>query len=299
MNKLNPLILLIFILFLLTQTSLAQIEEDTTRYRIQTSDGNEYIGIIRYQDLEITRLETENIGEITIQNRNIIRQTLVDETRIVFGRYWFDNPQATRYFFMPNGYGLKKGEGYYQNVWILFNQAALGVTDNFSVGAGMIPLFLFAGTPTPFWISPKFSFPVVNDKINIGAGALLGTVIGEGQSGFGVLYGITTIGSTDKNLSLGIGWGFGGGEVANTPTISISGMLRTGARGYILSENYYINTGTEHVALVSFGGRRLIGKIGLDFGALIPFNRDIRSFVIVPWLGLTAPFGSIRGSQRR
>jgi hypothetical protein len=298
MKGLKYVVILFFMLFLFSQASLAQIEEDTLRYRIETTDGNQYIGTILFQDQEITKFRTESIGEITILNKDIISRTLIDDRRVVGGRFWFDNPQATRYFYMPNGYGLKKGEGYYQNVWILFNQVAVGITDNISIGAGLVPLFLFAGTPTPFWLTPKFSVPVVKDKFNVGAGALLGTVFGEGRSGFGVLYGLSTLGTVDKNITLGLGWGFAGGEVADSPTISLSGMIRTGDRGYIISENYYINTGYENLALISFGGRRLIGKVGLDFGLIIPFIPDLESFIAIPWLGLTVPFGSTRGSQR-
>lgn len=76
MKNYVPVVICLVIFFLFSQASLAQIEEDTTRYRIETTDGNEYIGIITYQDQEITRLQTENIGEITLYNRNIITGTL-------------------------------------------------------------------------------------------------------------------------------------------------------------------------------------------------------------------------------
>ncbi|MEZ5070324.1 MAG: hypothetical protein R2751_04985 [Bacteroidales bacterium] len=40
---------------------------------------------------------------------------LLQSNDLVEGEYWFSNPHATRYFFGTNGYGLEKGEGYYQN----------------------------------------------------------------------------------------------------------------------------------------------------------------------------------------
>jgi hypothetical protein len=62
---------------------------------------------------------------------------------------------------------------------VLFNQGGYGVTNYFSIGAGILPVFLFGGGATPVWITPKFSIPVVIDKFNVGAGALAGTVLGE------------------------------------------------------------------------------------------------------------------------
>lgn len=152
--------------------SIAQTEQDSTIYRVETNDGNEYIGTILYQDTEKLRLKTQNLGEVTILKADIVRESPVNVSRVEDGKYWFENPQAARYFWAPNGYGLQKGEAYYQNVWVMFNQASVGVTDNFSIGAGLIPLFLFAGTATPVWVTPKFSVPVTKDKLNLRGGAL-------------------------------------------------------------------------------------------------------------------------------
>ncbi len=66
----------------------------------------------------------------------------------------------------------------------------MGVTNYFSIGAGIVPVFLFGGGATPVWITPKFSIPVVKDKFNVGAGALVGTVLGASGTGFGLLYGL-------------------------------------------------------------------------------------------------------------
>ena len=215
----------------------------------------------------------------------------IDTNRIINGKYWFDNPQSARYLWSPNGYGLKKGEAYFQNIWVLFNQVSVGITNSFSVGAGMVPLFLFGASYSPVWITPKFSVPLSNDRVNFGFGALLGTVIGVSHSDFDLVYGITTIGTRDKNVSLGLGYGYAGGRWGNTPTISVSGLLRIGARGYLLTENYYLDTGDHFQILGSLGARLIIGKIGLDFGGVLPVTLNQADIIIIPWLGLTVPFG--------
>lgn len=133
---------------------------------------------------------------------------------------------------------------------------------------------------------------MVKDKINVGVGALAGSVIGVQNSTFGILYGISTFGSRDKNLNIGLGWGFAGGEMAKNPTVNISGMIRTGARGYLITENYFIGTPKNFMVLMSLGGRRIIKHTGLDFGAVIPLGANIGSFVAIPWLGFTIPFGA-------
>lgn len=268
----------------------AQEQDSTKVFRIETSDGNEYVGRIIEQKQDQIKIATEKIGLITVRLADVVKIEEVKVSQLKGNVYWFENPQSTRYLWSPNGFGLKKGEGYYQNIWVLFNHFAVGVSDNFSIGAGIVPLFLFAGAPTPAWITPKFSIPVRKDKVSIGAGGLIGGVLGEADTGFGVLYGTLTLGNRDKNLSLGLGYGYSGGDWANYPTISMSGMVRTGPRGYFLTENYYFGGGANFLML-SFGGRRIIKKTGLDFGLVIPSDTG-GSLVAIPWLGFSVPFGA-------
>lgn len=270
----------------------AQNSQDSIKFQVETKDGNDYVGIILEQTNEAIRIKTDKLGEISIPLIEVKKISQLSAFKVKDGTYWLENPQSTRYFWAPNGYSLKKGEGYYQNVWIMFNQAVYGFTDHFSGGIGVMPLFLFGGAATPVWITAKFSVPVVNDKVNLGVGALAGTVIGEENTGFGILYGISTFGSRDKNINIGLGWGFAGGQMAKNPTVNIGGMIRTGARGYIITENYFVGTPEEFIVFTSLGGRRIIKHAGLDFGLWIPIGADIGSFVAIPWLGFTIPFGT-------
>jgi hypothetical protein len=271
--------------------SYGQIRSDSVElYSIETMDGNQYIGQILERNSEFIRLKTDQLGEINIRVNDIKKIELIRRELMVGEEYWFENPQSTRYFWSPNGYGLEKGEGYYQNVWILFNQFAYGITNNISLGAGFIPAFLFSGSPTPVWLTPKISIPVVRNKFNVGAGALLGTIIGEEGTNFGLLYATTTFGTRDKNVTLGLGYGLLNGEFAELPAVNISTMLRTGKRGYFISENYFIPSDPTLV-LISLGGRSIIQKVGLDYGLIIPFPEDLDISFAVPWLGISIPFG--------
>jgi len=86
----------------------AQTEPDTTLYRIETRDGNEYLGKIVSQDQRMVIFKTQQLGEITIQKIDIKSMIPVRPDRMIDGRFLFDNPQSTRYLWQPNGYGLKR-----------------------------------------------------------------------------------------------------------------------------------------------------------------------------------------------
>jgi hypothetical protein len=259
---------------------------------IETLDGNEFTGEILSEDQGALMLRTITYGDIRIPLNLIRSRILLQPGNFVEGKYWFSNPHATRYFFGTNGYGLKQGEGYYQNTWILFNQVNYGFTDNFSMGAGIVPLFLFAGAPTPVFITPKATLPLVKEKLNVGIGGLFAVVLGEGLS-FGLPYGTLSIGGRDHNLAIGTGWGFSNdGGWAERPTIMLSGMTRVGGKGYLLTENYYLGFGgRSSIGIISFGGRSVQKRLAIDYGLILPVGADIGSFIAIPWLGITVPFG--------
>lgn len=285
---------ILFMVFI-TLAGYSQVPSDSsTLFRVETKDGNEYTGTIITQDSTGLIIQTEKLGVLTFNHSDIRRFYPIQADKLKEGIYWSDNPQSSRYFWEPNGYGLKKGEGYYQNIWVLFNQVSIGVTNNFSIGAGVVPLFLFGGASTPAWLTPKISIPVKKDKFNLGAGALVATVLGESETSFGLLYGIATLGSRDKNVSLGLGYGYAGNNWASSPTVSFSSMIRTGARGYFLTENYYISAGDGYLLIFSAGYRWIIKKAGMDFGLFMPYENSFDTVLLIPWLGITIPFGNTR-----
>lgn len=260
-------------------------------YSVETEEGNKFLGQIVKEDAHTITLKTERLGEVSIYKKDIKSQTEVEPGEIRNGKYWFANPQSTRYFWSPNGYGLKKGEGYYQNIWVLWNQFSYGLTDNFSVGAGVVPLFLFAGGPTPIFGTAKFSIPIKEDKFNIGGGAIFGTVLGEENTGLGIVYGLTTFGSSDNNVTVGMGYGYADGTWASAPMINLNGMFRLTSRGYFITENYFVSSGGDNILVSMIGGRWIIKRAALDYGFVIPIG-DIGSFIAIPWLGFTIPFGT-------
>jgi hypothetical protein len=298
MRKLKICLMLSMIILITHTQGLGQEAGDEVTYRIQTVQGNEFIGTIAAEQDDHIVLITEAFGEIRILKSDIRRRTVVQVDKLIEGVFWDENPQSSRYLWSPNGYGLKKDEGYYQNIWVLYNQVSYGFSDNFSMSAGMIPLFLFGGIETPVWIVPKFSIPIEKEKINVAAGAFIGGIVGLEESRFGIVFGTTTYGSRDSNVNFGLGWGYAFDGWADRPMINISFLQRTGPKGYFISENYYFGGDGFNVVVLSLGGRRIINTVGLDFALAIPLGTDIDTFIALPFLGLTIPFGNWKPEAR-
>lgn len=283
-----PRILCIFVLFL-TFTAAVEAQDRTGEtVRITTTDGSILIGTIEEENEQQIVLLVEGIGRVTVVKTNIRNLQAIDSDRIRDGDYWFENPQGTRYFFAPNAIGLRKASGYYQNAWIFFNNVNYGVSDNFSIGAGTVPVFLFGVSALPLWVLPKLSIPVSADNVHLAAGALIGGVIGVGSTGFGLMYGNATFGNRDKNLTVGLGYGYGGDEWSDTPLVNISGLYRTGKNFQWLAEIYFL-PGIDGSGFGIFGARWAPENFAVDFGLGRPLSAT--GFIGLPWLGVTIPFG--------
>ena len=283
----------ILFLFLPNSKVMAQEPTDTISvFQVETVDGNTFIGKILSKDATILKFKTSNLGELNIPVTNVKKIIMLSQTQLKNGQIWFENPHSTRYFYLPNGYGLKKGDGYYQNAWVLFNQFSYGFSNYFSLGIGMIPTFLFGATSMPIWITPKFTIPVKKDTWNIGAGAIVGTVFGESSSTVaGLVYGVSTFGPKDKNITIGGGYGFAGDQWGNKPTLSLAGTIRTGKKHYLMTENYFFFGDNSTVALLFFGGRIVNPHLAVDYGLVIPAGTDVTMLIGIPWLSITVPFG--------
>lgn len=287
MKTLTSFIALLFVSLI----ALSQVQESQSLVKIETRDGNEFVGTIVLEDSEKVIIKTDLLGELTINRTAILRITEIDSSKIVGGELWDDNPQSSRYLWTPNGYGLKEGEGYYQNIWVLYNQVSYGFTNHFSMSAGIIPVFLFgAETLGPVWIVPKFSIPLQKDAVNMSLGAFVGAIPGELDGGFGIVFSTLTLGDRNKNVNFGLGWGYAGSDWADRPIINFSGISRISARGYLMTENYYLSSYGESILILSGGYRYMAKQVGIDFGLYIPLASDMDMFIAFPLVGVTIPF---------
>lgn len=293
MKYLIPTLFLLFSIFLLWPSPSNAQNADTTAtkpyYRIETTKGNTVFGQLISEDSTQVILQSDELGRITLQRSMISKLEIVDPGRLKDGVYWFKNPNATHYLFTTNARSLGAGHGYYQNTWVFYNSVNVGFTDNISMGGGIIPLFLFGASATPVWLLPKISIPIQSDKLYLSGGAMLGGILGGSEThGLGVVYGVATAGSADNNISVGLGYGYVDQNWSSTPTVNISFMLRGGRSLYLVSENYFVNTGGSLEGIIS-GGLRWAGEnFSVDLAILHPTGSN---FIGIPWLGVTLPFG--------
>ncbi|MBK7358718.1 MAG: hypothetical protein IPI45_08630 [Saprospiraceae bacterium] len=285
----------LFVLFLIGFSTTSHSQTSRTKdslWVIETTDGNTYIGTVSNFNTDPIEINTK-IGILKIPKNTIRSITQPEKYQLVHGEYWPENPHSTRHFWGPSSYGLRKGEGYYQNSWIFFNQVSYGFSDHFTLGVGIIPLFIFGGVAeTPAWLTPKFNFNYKNGKGAYGVGTIVFGVLGASSEFAGILYGTNTFGNRDKQLTLGLGYGYSSnGGFTSTPTVSLSAIFRTSKKWALLTENYLLAVGdSDSFGFISGGARYMGRKLAIDFGGFIPVTSEIDQLFVLPWLGITVPF---------
>ncbi|MEM6630222.1 MAG: hypothetical protein AAF694_11155 [Bacteroidota bacterium] len=274
------------------EETMEGIQQEGAYVMVVQENGNRYLGTIVETRQDTLLLDTKDLGKLTLSNRSIKRISPISSTQYKSGVWLTSHGINTRYFFGTNGFSQEKGTGYYQNTWVLFNQFSYGVTNQLSVGAGLVPLFLFGGTPTPIWGTVKYSLPLPTEKFHFATGVLFGTVPGalEVSEGFGLFFGQATFGSHVSNVNIGMGYGFGGGTFAERPAFSLSTLLKMGRKAAFISENYLFYDGFEYVGVLSGGSRFYLKSVSID-GALVFPALGAGEFFAFPWLGLSIPFG--------
>lgn len=204
---------------------------------IETVNGTSYFGEIRGLAGGVLTIRSALLGTFEIRSNTISKITMSNAYVNRRGSSWFTNPNATRYFFAPSAIPLKKQEGYYQNAYLLANSVNVGVTNNITIGGGVV-------IPLLFYVTPKVSFKVAKN-FYLGGGILFtqSFISGFGLSA-GIGYGLATYGSYEHNVTIGAGYGYAkfNTEYKNTPMpiVTLNGMTRIAKKISLVTENWLI-----------------------------------------------------------
>ena len=267
---------------------------DTSQYKIELLDGTRLTGTIILENDSVIVMELQGMGELKIRKDKIDKMIPLDGSPELKKSFWFKNPNATRLLFAPTAIPLRKGEGYYQNIYIVGNMFNYGVVDNFSIGGGFDFITMF-GRFDGEW-NPVLNFNAktgfkVSDNFHAGAGGLYMTQVNEFSAG--ILYGLGTVGSYNNNFTTGLGWGFVDGTFEQKPFIMLGGMARLSEKVWFISENWIapVNTDSKYYLVVSYGVRFSGKRMSVDLAFIN--SKDIVEAIIIgiPYVDFVIKFG--------
>ena len=282
MKKLSLFYIITITLILMLGQETTFSQEKTTKnqvnkYLITLNDGTTLQGVITSEtDTEIT-VQTDNIGTVPVKKDQIKSRVILNSENYRNGKYWFPNPNYSRYIIGP-GIQLKKGEGYYQNIDLFANTVSYGLTNWLSIGGGIELISTFHGEPI-FMLMPKVGFEVAK-SLWLGGGILYINLnaLSSDVKGLGVGYFTGTYGNSNNNITAGIGWGYYGSDWAKKPIVTISGMTRISRHFGLVTENWIFWDYPDET-IFTYGVRFMSEKIAVDV-ALVNNKEIAKDFAI-------------------
>jgi len=205
----------------------------------------------------------------------------------------------SNYFIGNSSFSLPKGQGYYANTLLFFNDFYYGVTDHFSVGAGFVPFFLLGTDFNPIWVKAKWAYPLA-DKFRISAGvsflyALIFAVpAGENNLVFAFPFAGATYGTPHHNVSLNVHYGFLLNDLKNgstTPLFALSTKQQITPRTHFMADLFFNSDIYDNFNVVGIVGMQtaFIG-LSLDYGLMIPYFEGQEKLIGIPYVGVKIPF---------
>lgn len=261
---------------------------------VELKDGSRLVGRLVADDEHHVRVRTRSGLELEVPRAEVVavhRGVARDAARDVNG---------SRLLFSPTARPLGKGEGYFSDIELLFPGVAVGITDNLSLAGGMSVVPGLGLDEQAFYLAPKLGF-LLSPRTALAAGLLYAAVPGDDDFGdFGLAYGVATLGSADKSLTVGAGVaaeGFGD-DSDPTPILMVGGAVTLSPRLALVSENWIVlgegvEIGEQPIGLaVRFLGDRLSADVGF---VTVPAALD--DGAVIPWVSVSYRFGRGRAAD--
>jgi hypothetical protein len=261
-------------------TDTVAVAQDTL-FEVRLTDGSVLYGRVVESTSERVVIRTQSGTMVTVERAQIASMQPA-RGRVVKGRVWREDPNATRLFFGPTGRAVGKGRGYLGVYEVFFPFVTYGVTDQFSISGGtpIIP----GAIGHVYYFAPKFTF-VETETLAVAAGVLAG---GFDEEFGGIAYGTGTFGDRDQAASVGIGMGFSDGDFNGQPVVMLGGELRIGAQTKLITENYF-SPGEDEV--IGSGGVRFFGeRLSADLGLFTNFGGGCEGLCFFPLVNFVYSF---------
>ena len=250
-------------------------------YVVELDDGSLITGRIAEVDAERIVIVLLDGSHQEVERAHISVIRLASEGRIVRGKFWYNDVGNTRLFFTSTGRALRAGEGYLGTYVIVLPFVALGVTDYVTFTAGA-PLLV--GSIEPMYFGPKVQI-IRTAEMQTAVGTLAFYADNEI---YGIAYGVSTFGSSDHALTVGIGYGYTGRKFVGEPAFMFGGEWQVSSRTKIITENYYIPGISNPIC--SIGLRSIGRRANGDLAVALVLDGD-GGFSLLPFFGFSVAFG--------
>jgi hypothetical protein len=255
---------------------------DSTAVELRLTDGSVLAGrVVSATDSSVT-LRTPAGATVVVPARTLARWRRL-RAAVLGGKLRPRDPNVSRLFIAPTARTLPRGEAYFGDYYLFFPSVGFGVADRVTVSGGMSLIPGVSLGDQAYYVAPKIGL-AQSRSFGLAVGVLYAgaALASHGASG-GVAFAVTTLGSEDRALTLGLGWPFVVGTGgAKDPWGMFGAEWRLSDHLKLLAEGWKF-PGVGEVPCV-FGVRMFSERIAVDFGLLNVLGADMGNWPFVPWV---------------
>ncbi len=263
-NRSVPAALVLLFLCILPRSASAQVApdgeatpNDSTVVSVRLSGGGELRGRVLSEGDPLVLLLLSG-DTLSVARERVVSVEELDGT-VVDGDYWPNDPNRTSLFVGPTARTLRQGDGYMASYELFFPLVGFGVTDHVTL-AGGFPLIGEILDEGVFYLAPKLRAPGLGPRVDLAVGGLIFVAPGEGTAG--VVYAVTTLGSRDASVTLGVLDAWIGDRLGDAFVLA-AGDIRVARNAKIVSENYFSGEEGFLMGGVRFFAERMSGDLGI------------------------------------
>ena len=243
---------------------------------IKLKDGTRLKGRIIEQNSEQSKIQTQNMGLVTVQANQIVSLELTDKNQSGNSDTYNENRFLDRIHLAPTAFPMTKGDVDYHNYYLYYNEISVALGSRISVGFGtaIIP-FVSISSVFPYNLKAKATL-ISTENIHF---SVSGYLIGAGNSNTKLIIPTLTIGRKESFFNIAPLF-YTGNNYSGSFGLSLGYMKKTSPNLTFFSENFFaLGTSNEKANSVGVGFRfdRKRHAFDLSLNLLIVNSRNYYS----------------------
>ena len=242
---------------------------------IRLKDGTRLKGKIIEQNTEQSKIQTQNMGLVTVSANQIVSMEL-DKNQSGGDNSYYENRFVNRIHITPTAFPMAKGDVDFHNYYLYYNEISVALGNRVSVGFGtaIIP-FVSISNVFPYNLKAKATL-ISTEKIHF---SVSGYLIGANNSHTTLIIPTLTIGKKESFFNIAPLF-YTGNNYSGSFGLSLGYMKKTSPNLTFFSENFFaLGSSNERANSVGAGFRfdRKRHAFDLSLNLLIVNSRNYYS----------------------
>lgn len=232
---------------------------------IRLKDGTRLKGRIIEQNTEQSKIQTQNMGLVTVPANQIVSMELEGKNKDESSQNYFENRFVNRIHYLPTAFPMEKGDVEYHNYFLYYNEISVALGSRVSIGLGtaIIP-FVPINNVFPYNLKAKATL-ISTEKVHF---SVSGHFIGVNDANITLIIPTLSIGNKDSFFNIAPLF-YTGNNVSGSFGLSLGYMKKASANLTFFSENFLAlgnsnNTVTSLGAGLRFDRKRHAFDLGLN-----------------------------------